>query len=82
MEAGMKSAFFKDFGIPVTDCEIEPGFHPQFRIPYLYFRSSGNPLVGLDLTGASHLRQMLAHAGEIEKANEIDGHIAKARRIV
>ena len=77
----MQSAFFKDFGIPVTECEIEPGFHPQFRVPYLYFRSAGNPLVGLDLGGASQLRQLLAHAGEVEKAKEIDQHIAKARRL-
>ncbi len=78
----MKSEFFKDFGIPVAECEIEPGFHPQFRMPYLYFRSPGNPLIGLDLTGASQLRQLLAHAGEVEKAEEIDVHIAKARRMV
>jgi hypothetical protein len=77
----MKSEFFKDFGIPATECEIEAGLHPQFRIPYLYFRSQGNPLVSLDLTGASQLRQLLAHAGEADKANEIDQHIAKARRL-
>jgi hypothetical protein len=78
----MKSEFFKDFGIPVTECEIEPGMHPQFRIPYLYFRSEGNPLVGLDVTGASKLRQIFAHAGQIDEANEIDRHITNARRLV
>ncbi len=77
----MKSGFFKDFGIPVTECEIEANFHPQFRVPYLFFRSPGNPLVGLDLTGASQLRQRLAHAGEMEQANEIDQHIEKAKRL-
>lgn len=71
----MKSGFFKDFGIPVADCEVEVGMHPQFRFPLVYFRSQGNPLVGLDLTGASQLRQMLTHAGEIENAREIDRHI-------
>jgi hypothetical protein len=77
----MKSELFKNFGIPVTDCQIEANFHPQFRIPYLFFRSEGNPLVGLDLTGASQLRQRLAHAGEVEQAKEIDQHIAKAQRL-
>ena len=77
----MKSEFFKDFGIPVTECEIDVGMHPQFRLPHLYFRSPGNPLVGLDLTGASQLRQLLAHAGETEQAKEIDQHIEKARRL-
>jgi hypothetical protein len=77
----MRSEFFKNFGIPDTECEIEPGFHPQFRIPYLYFRSPGNPLVGLDLTGASQLRQMLAHAGEAQKAEEIDEQIVRSRRL-
>lgn len=76
----MKSDFFKDFGIPVTECAIEPGLHPQFHIPYLYFRSPGS-YVGLDLTGASQLRQLLAHAGDTDKANEIDQHIANARRL-
>jgi hypothetical protein len=69
-------------GIPDAECEIEPGFLAQFRIPYLYFRSAGNPLVGLGLTGASQLRQMLTHVGEIERENEIDRHIAKAKRMV
>jgi hypothetical protein len=77
----MKSEFFKDFGIPVADCDIEADFHPQFRIPYLFFRSLGNPLVGLDLTGASQLRQRLAHAGEVKQAKVIDLHIEKARRL-
>ena len=58
----MKSEFFKDFGIPDADCEIEASFHPQFRIPYLFFRSTGNPLVGLDMTGASQLQQRLARS--------------------
>jgi hypothetical protein len=77
----MQSQFFRDFGIPDAECEIEPGFHPSFRIPYLFFRSPGNPLVGLDLTGASRLRQMLAHAGEVEKAKEIDRHITEAGQL-
>jgi hypothetical protein len=76
----MKSEFFKKFGIPETECEIEPRLDDQ-GIPRLFFRSAGNPLVGLDLTGASQLRQMLAHAGEIEHANAMDQHIAKARRL-
>jgi hypothetical protein len=78
----MQSQSFKNFGIPVAECEIEAGFHPNFRIPYLFFRSPGNPLVGLDLTGASQLQQLLAHAGEVEHAKEIERHIAKARQMV
>jgi hypothetical protein len=77
----VKSEFFKDFGIPDADCEIEAGFHPQFKIPSIYFRSTGNALVGLDLTGASQLRHKLAHAGELDKARQIDDHIAHARRL-
>lgn len=77
----MRSPFFKEFGIPDADCDIEADFHPQFRVPYLFFRSPGNPLVGLDLTGASQLRQMLAHNGDAEKADEIDRLIQKARQL-
>jgi hypothetical protein len=76
----MKSELFKDFGIPYNECEIEPRLD-DFGVPRLFFRSEGNPLVGLDLTGASQLRQMLAHAGEVAQANEIDNHIEKVRRL-
>src|ERR1700747_3564457 len=74
----MKSQLFKDIGIPLAECEIEPALDPR-GVPRLWFRSVGNPLVGLDLTGASQLRQMFAHAGDADNANEIDRHIAKAR---
>src|SRR5262249_1043626 len=46
--------------------------HPSFRIPYLFFRSPGNPLVGLDLTGASQLQQLMlmpAKLGTQRKSN-------------
>lgn len=77
----MRSTFFEEFGIPDADCDIEANFHPQFKVPYLFFRSPGNPLVGLDLTGASQLRQMLARSGDTERADEIDQLIQKARQL-
>jgi len=77
----MRSPLFKDFGIPDAECDIEASFHPQFRVPCLFFRSTGNPLVGLDLTGASQLRQQLAHNGDTEQAGEIDRLIQKARQL-
>jgi hypothetical protein len=77
----MRSTLFKDLGLPDAECDIEASFHPQFKVPYLLFRSPGNPLVGLDLTGASQLRQMLAHNGDTEKAEEIDRLIQKARQL-
>jgi hypothetical protein len=76
----MKSQFFKDFGIPVTDCEIEPRLDDQ-RVPRLFFRLTGNPLVGLDLTGVSQLRQILEHAGDLAQAAEINNHIEKPKRL-
>ena len=76
----MKSEFFRNFGIPDTECEIEPRLD-DFRVPRLFFKSKGSPLVGLDLTGASQLKQLLAHSGETEKAAEIEKHIARARRL-
>jgi hypothetical protein len=78
----MRSLLFTEFGIPDAECDIEPDFHPQFRVPYLFFRSPGNPLVGLDLTGASQLRQKLAHSGDTAKADEIGRLIQKARELV
>ena len=77
----MKSRFFKDFGIPVTECEIEPRLDDH-RVPRLFFRSPGNPLVGLDLTGASQLKQLLTEAGDLAEADEIGKHIKKARRLM
>ena len=75
----MQSEFFERFGIPAAECEIEAR-PDDMRVPRLWFRSKGNPLVGLDLTGASQLRQLLEHSGEIEKANEISRHISDAQR--
>src|SRR3954471_19774348 len=46
----MKSEFFSMFGIPPTECEIEAR-KDELGVPRLWFRSTGNPLVGLDLTG-------------------------------
>jgi hypothetical protein len=77
----MRSTLFKDFGIPDAECDIEASFHPQFKVPHLFFRSPGNPLVALDLTGASQLRQKLAHNGDTEKADEIDRLIQKGRQL-
>ncbi len=66
----MKSEFFSMFGIPPTECEIEAR-KDELGVPRLWFRSTGNPLVGLDLTGA----------GEANQANEIGQHIAKAQHL-
>lgn len=44
----MKSEFFSMFGIPPTECEIEAR-KDELGVPRLWFRSTGNPLVGLDL---------------------------------
>jgi hypothetical protein len=76
----MRSVFFKDFGIPDADCEIEVRLD-DMGVPRLFFRSVGNPLVGLDLTGASQLRNMLANAGNASEAREIDRQIEAARQL-
>jgi hypothetical protein len=49
----MYSKLFADHGIQVTEQEVEVRRDSQ-GLPRLWFRSAGNPLVGLDLTGASH----------------------------
>src|SRR5258705_7545311 len=66
----MKSEFFSMFGIPPTECEIE-SCKDELGVPRLWFRSTGNPLVGLDLTGATQLQHLLTDAGEANQANEI-----------
>jgi hypothetical protein len=65
----MKSEFFSMFGIPPTECEIEAR-KDELGVPRLWFRSTGNPLVGLDLTGATQLQHLLTDAGEANQANE------------
>lgn len=75
----MKNEFFKQFRIPDAECEIETMLDSH-GVPQLFFRSPGN-LVSLDLTGASQLRQFLAHAGQIDEANEINKHIEIAKRL-
>ena len=74
----MKSEFFSMFGIPPTECEIEAR-KDELGVPRLWFRSAGNPLVSLDLTGATQLQHLLTDAGEANHANEIGQHIAKKR---
>ena len=46
----MYSKLFADHGIPVTEQQVEVRRDSQ-GLPRLWFRSDGNPLVGLDLTG-------------------------------
>jgi hypothetical protein len=76
----MKSEFFSMFGIPATECEIEVG-KDDLGEPRLWFRSAGNPPVGLDLTGATQLEHLLTDAGEAKQASEIGRHIAEAKHL-
>jgi hypothetical protein len=76
----MKSEFFSMFGIPPTECEIEVR-EDDLNVPRLWFRSAGNPLVGLDLTGACQLQHLLTDAGEAKQANEIGQLITKAQHL-
>jgi hypothetical protein len=76
----MYSKLFKDFGIPDVACDIEVRRDNQ-GLPRLWFKSTGNPLVGLDLTGASQLRQMLEHDGDQTNADNISQHIEQAKRL-
>jgi hypothetical protein len=76
----MRSKLFVDHGIPDTDCEIEVR-RDNLGLPRLWFRSIGNPLVGLDLTGASQLRQNLDFGGDTANAAEISRLIDKAKAL-
>ena len=77
----MKSMFFSMFGIPAMECEIEVRKDDQ-GVPRLWFRSTGgNPPVGLDLIGASQLRELLTDFGETKQAKEIGKHITQAQRL-
>jgi hypothetical protein len=74
----VKSATFKSFGIPDTECEIEVADDPH-GIRRLWFRSDGNPLVGVDFGGALKMRDAMISAGESENAASIDGLIAAGK---
>jgi hypothetical protein len=77
----MKSIFFSMFGIPATECEIKVREDDR-GVPRLWFRSTGgNPPVGLDLIGASQLRELLTDFGQTKQANEIGKHITRAQRL-
>jgi hypothetical protein len=69
----MKSKLLSKFEIPHADYSN--------GVPRLVFRSRDNQLVGLDLAGASQLRQKFVQAGSINEAYEVDRHIAAARRV-
>lgn len=74
------SKHFSKFGIPDTECEIEVR-HDDVKLPRLFFRSPGNPLCGLDLGGASQLKQLLEHDGDRAEAQLIGSLIERARKL-
>ena len=78
--AQMYSKHFAKFGIPDTECEIEVR-RDSFNLPRLFFRSPGNPLCGLDLGGASQLKQLLEHDGDSAKAQLVGRLIEQARKL-
>ena len=78
--AHMYSKHFTKFGIPDTECEIEVR-RDNVNLPRLFFRSPGNPLCGLDLGGASQLKQLLEHDGDHAKARLIGRLIEQARKL-
>lgn len=79
--AGMKSSLFPQFGIPDADCDVSVAPDDQ-GLPRIWFRSSGNPVVALDLTAASQLRQQIEAAGELEAAQELAGLIQAAQGLL
>jgi hypothetical protein len=78
--AQMYSKHFTKFGIPDTECEIEVRCD-NVNLPRLFFRSPGNPLCGLDLGGASQLKQLLEHDGDQDKAQLVGRLIEQARKL-
>ncbi len=76
----MYSKYFPKFGIPDTKCEIEVR-RDNFNLPRLFFRSPGNPLCGLDLGGASQLKQLLDQDGDHSNAHLIGQLIEQAKRL-
>ena len=62
----MKSEFLSMFGIPPTECEIEVR-KDELGVPRLWFRSTGNLPVGLDLTGAMSWARLSEQIFRIDK---------------
>jgi hypothetical protein len=76
----MYTPLFADHGIPVVDQEVEVRRDPQ-GLPRLWFRSEGNPLIGLDLGGASQLHQNLERTGDKQTADEVSRLIDQAKAL-
>ena len=76
----MKSEFFSMFGIPPTECEIEAR-KDELGVPRLWFRSTGNPLVGLDFDPALPSFSICSLMLAKPIRNEIGQHIAKAQHL-
>ena len=66
----MKSEFLSMFGIPPTECEIEVR-KDDLGVPRLWFRSTGNLPVGLDLTGATQLQHLLTDAAKPNRLTKL-----------
>jgi hypothetical protein len=74
VEFSVRSAFFSRFGIPDADCDVEASLDVH-GIPRLWFWSKGNPVVGLDLTGAVQLRQFMQSGGEWDQEHDMADQI-------
>jgi len=76
----MQSNTFALHKMPVVNYAITAE-HDEHGISVLSFRSTGNPLYRLDMTGASQLRNNFAQAGEHQNAAEISRLIGEAQQL-
>ncbi len=76
----MKSKFFKAFGIPNTECEVEPRLD-EHGTPRLSFTSQARPAVGIGLSAARKLQQLMTQADEINQAGVIKKSVKVARQL-
>jgi hypothetical protein len=76
----MRSKHLLKFGIPDVEHQVEVN-RDTHGLPCLFFRSRGNPLMGLNLTGLSQLEQLLETDGDLAGAHEVRGYIDQARQL-
>ena len=75
----MRSQIFTDHGLPEADYDFEAG-RDAFNLPCINFRAPSHGLRGIDLGGASQIKQKLELAGDSEGAALFERLINEARR--
>jgi len=77
----LTSRHLPKFGLNSTTYDDVRVGHDTFGVPRLFFRRDGDPLVGIDLTALSQLKQMMLADGDESSELQVAAYIAEAQAL-